>query len=144
MNEIEIIRAQLNIERQHVAEISDAFAAALNDPPSSTSDELERACADYLEFALTRLEPDASRDALAKLQAARDGDAPAAVARSSDEHWRAFLQFFRSQWRAHADALDALFSRNISVKDWRIAAGVDADSIFEERRRYAQVKALRP
>jgi nucleotidyltransferase/DNA polymerase involved in DNA repair len=142
MNEIEIIRAQLQSERQHVAEISDAFTAALNDTPSSASAEFKQACAHYLEFAITRLEPDAGRDALAKLQAARNVSALSSLA--SDEHWRSFLQFFRGQWHAHADALDALFGRNISVKDWRIAAGIDADSIFEERRRYAKVKALRP
>lgn len=146
MNEIEIIRAQLSTERQHVAEVVNACSRDIGTRERQTSPavpsagsatgEFRQACVDYLAAALARIGTDASREALATLEAVRDADALAVESR-----WRSFLHTFESEWPRRCDALDSLFQRNLSVTRWRAAAGVDADSILEERRLYGRVKA---
>jgi hypothetical protein len=81
-----------------------------------------------------------SREALEKLEAAVAG-AGAAGGRNG---WQEFVQYFNSVWSARRDALDALVAADSRPADWRSVAGIDADSILEERRRYALVDARLP
>jgi hypothetical protein len=79
---------------------------------------------------------------LAKLEAACAGTPASASA--DRQGWREFADFFNGVWSTRRDELDALLSTNSRTTDWRTLGGIDADSILEERRRYAQVSAQVP
>ena len=104
-----------------------------------------------------------SREALAKLEAALTASGASAAAASANgtapttadarvsstvpttadarARWRQFDEFFAGPWRARRDAIDALLQPNVRISDWRAVSFVDADSIVEERTRYARVQA---
>jgi hypothetical protein len=175
MNEVELIRAQLSLERQHAAAVSHALSAAAAQEGNHLTavGAFREACVDYLAWVLSRFEereqvfhdlvrtrmaaedanrraaeevfalPGTSREALAKLEAAlRDGSdsRPGHGSRL----WAEFLQFFDGAWRTRRDALDQLFARHARITDWRAMSAIDADSIFDERNRYARVRATLP
>jgi hypothetical protein len=201
MNEVELIRGQLNLERQHAAEVARACVSALAAAGSPGTERLasleafRQAGVEYLVWMLSRFEereqvfhdllrgrfpaedpnrraveaalalPGTSREALAKLEtalgstvdsgsaAAPAGDslAPAggsfadrSVAGRSVAHWSDFLRFFSGAWSARRDEIDRLFERQAKVADWRTVSDIDADSIVDERSRYARVKATLP
>jgi hypothetical protein len=85
-----------------------------------------------LEEALAR--PGRSREALERLAGA--------CAHASG--WPQFAQFFNAVWRTRRAALEALLAADARVADWRAVGGLDADSIFEERRLYERVKQALP
>jgi len=177
MNEVQLIRNQLALERAHAAAVANACATALEGNPGTegTSDALGRfrgACVDYLACVLTwfeerdqrlvdliqaRLANDPvrrafeevlagggrSREALAKLESACAGSA-APDPHARQRRWREFAEYFNGAWSTRRDALDALLSSNSRASDWRGFAGIDADSILEQRRRYTQVRAQVP
>lgn len=160
MNELELIRNQLRAERERVTEVALACAA-----PEAT-EAFRGVCVDYLVFVLTRFEErdqmlaeqyrarlspsdparrpldeiiaraGTSREALAKLETALKAGSGSA----SNPHWSEFGKFFAGPWRARRDAIDALQERNVRVAEWRAVSFVDADSILEERTRYARVQ----
>jgi hypothetical protein len=143
-------------------------------PPAATLDDFRKSCMDYLVSVLTRFEardqmlgdllhsrlaPDeagrrtldgiigragTSRQALGRLEAAVAGGSPDGTTNAPERRWSEFAQFFNGAWSARRDALDALFERNSRVSDWRTVALVDADSILDERSRYARVHAKLP
>jgi hypothetical protein len=177
MNEVELIRKQLALERSHVAAVANACAAVMQgDGGAAASGEslaqFRQVCVDYLACVLAWFEerdqrltdllkarssaaeparrtleevlarPGRSRDALAKLEAACAGSASGAAGRQ--QGGREFAEYFNGVWSTRRDALDALLSADSRVTDWRTFGGIDADSILEERRRYAQVSAQVP
>jgi len=220
MNEVELIRGQLALERQHAAEVARACASALEVAGSSGSERLasleafRQAGVEYLVWMLSRFEereqvfhdllrgrfaaedpnrraveaalalPGTSREALAKLETALcptvdsgstpapagdflapagDSLAPAggsfadrsvagrsvspagdSLAGRSVARWSDFLRFFSGTWSARRDEIDRLFERQAKVTDWRTVSEIDADSIVDERSRYARVKATLP
>ena len=225
MNEVELIRGQLTLERQHAAEVAKACASALEVAGSQGTERLasleafRQAGVEYLVWMLSRFEEreqvfhdllrgrfptedpnrraveaalalqGTSREALAKLEAALgptvdsgssaapagdsldnrsvapagDSLAPAggsfadrsvagrSVAPAGDSlagrsvaRWSDFLRFFCGAWSARRDEIDRLFERQAKVTDWRTVSGIDADSIVDERTRYARVKATLP
>jgi hypothetical protein len=182
MNEVELIRAQLSVERQHAAEVSQACVSALWAAGSARGESLaelqpfRQASVEYFVWVLARFEErdqvfrdlvhsrfgaddptrravddtlalaGSSRDVLAKFEAALASTAGSLAASSAgtDPHWDEFLQFFSGAWSARRDQLDSLLERQASVADWRTVAAIDADSIFEERSRYARVRATLP
>ena len=89
------------------------------------------------------LSPGRSREVLTKLEAACAGTT-ASGASVRRQGWREFGEYFNGVWSTRRDALDAVLSANSRVTDWRTFGGIDADSILEERRRYAQVGAHVP
>ncbi len=110
----------------------------LRDAGPTPADEGQRT----LEAALAS--PGRSREALEKLAAAlARTPAPSADSRTQ-ESWREFAQFFNSVWSARRDAIEAWLAANPRTTDWRVIAGIDADSILEERHRYARVRAALP
>lgn len=154
MNELELLRSQLRVERERVSDVARACAAA------GATEELRQAGVEYLVFVLTRFDerdqrlaeqPSAaptsleqiisrggsSREALAKLAAATTGG-------SASDRWGAFAEFCDGPWRLRRDAIDALQQTNLRIADWRAVSFVDADSILEERTRYANVQAKLP
>jgi hypothetical protein len=167
MNELELIRTQLSSERRHAADVADAGALvfAAQPPGFGASDEFRQACVDYLVCVLAWFEerdrrlaqlahawpaqhparaaleevlarPGRSREALETLEAALGSGAGA--------DWREFAQFFHGVWSTRRDALDALLGAHARVGEWRVHAGIDADTILEERARYARVRAVAP
>jgi hypothetical protein len=189
MNEVELIRGQLTLERQHAAEVARACASALAAAGSRGTERLasleafRQAGVEYLVWMLSRFEereqvfhdllrgrfptedpnrraveaalalPGTSREALAKLETALgatvDSDSAAApagdsLAGRSVARWTDFLRFFSGAWSARRDEIDRLFERQAKVTDWRTVSDIDADSIVDERSRYARVKATLP
>ena len=88
-----------------------------------------------------RSRPGRSRDALAKLETACGATSGAA---GRQQAWREFAEYFNGTWGTRRDALEVLLASNARAGDWRTLGGIDADSILEERRRYALVAAQLP
>jgi hypothetical protein len=88
--------------------------------------------------------PGTCRETLGKLEAALASTSVTATGAGADQHWNEFLRFFSGAWSARRDQLDKLFERQANVADWRAVSGVDADSIFDERSRYARVQSALP
>ena len=84
--------------------------------------------------------PGTSREALAKLEAALGAARPEA-ARTA---WQAFARFFHSVWSERRTGIEDQLTRLTAVAGWRAVCAVDADSILEERSRYAAVLARLP
>ncbi|HVN45195.1 MAG TPA: hypothetical protein VMT66_08065 [Steroidobacteraceae bacterium] len=178
MNEIQLIRNQLALERAHASAVANACAAVLpGDTAAGPGGEpvgaFRRACVAYLACVLAWFEerdqrvvdllqkrfgaadparrafeevlarPGRSRDALAKLEAACGGPQTSAGTRGP-QAWSAFSDYFNGVWSTRREALDALLASSNRAADWRALAGIDADSILEERRRYAMVVAQAP
>lgn len=168
MNELAIIRSQLAVEQSHAAEVANACAA-----PGATA-PFREACVGYLVWVLARFEErdqslsellvarqapangtaaanarhlgslitrsGTSREALSRLEAAlAAGESPAAVT-----GWQEFARFFNSTWGPRRTALEAALAEQLSVADWRAVSAIDADSMLEERKRYARVVAQLP
>ena len=95
-----------------------------------------------LEEVLAR--PGRSREALEKLEAACTAGGASGRGSALKERWQDFAHYFASVWGTRRDGLDALLASNTRVTDWRAVGGLDADSILEERQRYARVCALLP
>jgi hypothetical protein len=178
MNELQLIRNQLALERAHASSVAYACAMLFQSesgagPMSESLGQFRRACVEYLACVLAWFEErdqrlaelaqsrfDAanplrrafeealgrrgrSRDALAKLEAACSRTATSADT-SSQQAWREFGEYFNGAWNTRRDALEALLASNTRAGDWRILGGIDADSILEERRRYALVATQAP
>jgi len=178
MNELEIIRSQLNVEQTHAAEVANACAAAFgSDVPAAPTQALglfREACVSYLVRLLARFEerdqtlsellaarqsrpgeaaaasvqplavviarPGTSREALSRLEAAlAAGESPAA--RGS---WQEFGRFFNSAWVPRRAALERAQAEHLDVAQWRTVCAIDADSILDERTRFARVVAQLP
>jgi hypothetical protein len=174
VNEVQLIRAQLGRERQHAAEVVRACADALSGSGPRGSERLaaveafRQAGVEYIAWILSRFEerdqvfhdllrkrfaaedpnrraveaalglPGSSREALTKLETAlRSAD-------SANDAWMDFLRFFSGAWSTRRDEIDRLFERQAKVTDWRTVSDIDADSIVDERGRYARVKATLP
>jgi len=178
MNEVQLIRAQLALERAHASAVANACATVLQPdagagPTSESLGQFRRACVDYLACVLAWFEErdqrladliqarfDAadsarrvfeevlarhgrSRDVLAKLETACAATVASGAA-GRQQTWREFAEYFNGTWGTRRDALEALLASNTRAGDWRTLGGIDADSILEERRRYALVAAQVP
>lgn len=157
MNEIELLRAQLATERLHVSAAANACAAA-------DAAALRAAGTDYLRCVLGWFEArDRRLDELLRARAGLDesthrglkaalsqpgasdvalGKLPAAEAAIGA--WQALAQFVGTAWGPRRDALDALLGTLARPADWRTIAGIDADSILEERRRFERLREAAP
>ncbi|MBV8405597.1 MAG: hypothetical protein JO203_15525 [Gammaproteobacteria bacterium] len=178
MNEIQLIRTQLALERGHATAVANACATVLQadggaGPTSDSLGQFRRACVDYLACVLAWFEErdqrladliqgrfgaadptrrafeealarrGRSRDALAQLEAAC-ADSVAGASAPRQQRWREFGEYFNGVWSTRREALEALLASNTRAGDWRMLGGIDADSILEERRRYALVAAQAP
>jgi len=174
MNEVQLIRAQLAVERAHASAVADACAAAAageRDRPGAPPAEFTRACVEYLACVLAWFEerdqrtldfahalapgeaavrraleealarPGRSRETLEKLERAVTGTA---AEKGASGLWQEFARYFAGLWRARREAIDARLGEGLRRANWRVVAGIDADSILEERRRYARVRATLP
>ncbi len=171
MNEAQILSSQIAAEHTHAAQVVAACAQAFGTdgarPLAEASREaLRDACLGYLVWTLARFEerdqtlgdrlragpagaasealaaalaaPGTSREALSRLETALAAEA------GHGQAWRQFAQFFESSWRPRRAALDALIARLPTVSELRAVYGIDADSILEERARFARIAAALP
>jgi len=178
MNEIQLLRNQLALERSHAIAVANACAIAFGSDPgagpmSESLGQFRRACVDYLACVLAWFEErdqrladliqvrfgaddltrrgfeevltrhGRNRDALAKLETACATTA-ASDTTARQRSWREFREYFNGMWSTRREALEALLASNTRTGDWRILSGIDADSILEERRRFARVAAQLP
>lgn len=166
MNEFQLIRRQLALEREHLAAVAQACAQALQaaaGPPATALAQFQQACAEYLACVLawhtardqrlaalaTALGRADARGTMLHELLARRGDSTEAqallgAAGSTAAGWRQLLQFLQGPWSARRAALEGLLAPDARVSDWRLVAGIDADGILEERTRFARVAALLP
>jgi hypothetical protein len=173
VNEIQLIRAQLEVERERAQAIAAACSAALAQAaPAALSsasplEQFRQGCVDYLvcvlawfeerdrrlanlldrydphdptrdalDAALTR--PGRSREALEKLEAAFAATAAGAA------KWQEFEHYISGPWSARRAALEALLATGGRTLEWRTVSGIDADTMLEERSRFARVNAVLP
>jgi hypothetical protein len=81
-----------------------------------------------------------SREALSRLESAlAAGDTEAARG-----GWQEFARFFNSAWAPRRAALERALAAQASVAEWRAVCAIDADSMLDERSRYARVSAQLP
>jgi hypothetical protein len=81
-----------------------------------------------------------SREALERLKSVAANTASENGDRSRSgghERWQEISRFLAGPWKAQRDAIEQMLSSHPRVGHWRAVAGVNADSILEERRRYA-------
>ncbi|MGC8517271.1 MAG: hypothetical protein ACP5P4_01925 [Steroidobacteraceae bacterium] len=81
-----------------------------------------------------------SRQALVRLERALAADAP----QQARTAWLAFGEFFNTHWSARREAIERHLARLPRIGSWRAVGVIDADSILEERARYAQLAAHLP
>ena len=81
-----------------------------------------------------------SREALTKLEAALGAVSPDAARRA----WSVFGHFFESAWSERRLAIEQHLARLPGTLHWRTVCVIDADSILEERMRYASVARQLP
>ncbi|HTT41959.1 MAG TPA: hypothetical protein VMG33_02740 [Steroidobacteraceae bacterium] len=169
MNEIQLLRTQLETERAHVRAIAAACAAtfATASPAaldsSSPLEEFRQACLDYLVCVLVWFEerdrrlaaqalPGDGADPWAALLA-QAGNSRAALERleaafaagaNGATRWQEFAQFIDGPWSARRAALEAALAASGHTGPWRRVSGLDADTVLEERSRYARVTATAP
>lgn len=104
----------------------------------STAEGPAAASARHLAGLIAR--PGTSREALSRLEAAlAAGGSPQA-----SERWQAFAAFFNSAWESRRQALLAALAEHLSVADWRAVCAIDADSILDERTRFARLAPQLP
>lgn len=81
-----------------------------------------------------------SREALSRLEAAL----AAGESDSARAAWQEFARIFNSAWTPRRVALERALAEHLSVADWRAISAIDADSMLDERTRYARVAAHLP
>lgn len=84
--------------------------------------------------------PGRSREALSRLEAAfAAGESPGAASL-----WQEFGRFFNATWAPRRVALAGALAAQLGVVELRAVCAIDADSILDERNRYARVVAQLP
>jgi hypothetical protein len=164
VDEIQLIRRQLATESDHVAAVARACAAALagaepeSAAPGPALTAFRDAAVEYLVRLLAGFEERDER--LRDLYARRPADDPErrsveqllagggssreALEQLGRAHWQEFSRLIAGPWKARRDAIERILSSHPRAADWRAVAGIDADSILEERRRYAQLRQRLP
>ncbi len=88
--------------------------------------------------------PGTSREVLTKFEAALAAASDEPSEEGASQVWNEFLAMVDDAWSRRRDALDQLFERQAKVSDWRAVSGIDADSIFGERKRFERVRSTLP
>ncbi|MGD9599053.1 MAG: hypothetical protein AB7G76_05580 [Steroidobacteraceae bacterium] len=163
MDELTLLRDQVATERRHFAAVKEACRAALQagGDPAGLAHTCRAAIA-YLVYGARRLHAQdhahvlllrpriapgdtASHRLLDDLAATLERSRAALQALESAPDpvpgVAAFLDFVDEVLGRRRHGLEALFQAHYSLDDWRAASFVDADSILEERERYAAFRA---
>ncbi len=156
MNEVQLLRAQLAAEREHLREVAALCAARRRE--DNISYDFIISCTEYLLFRLSKehargvalqnlqgVAPENLRRALIPVTAAIGELRAQSTARNVATDARQRLELL-DRCAALADqliesrrALEALAESRYTVEDWRRVACIDADSILEERKLRAEV-----
>jgi hypothetical protein len=170
LNEIQLLRMQLESEREHVRAIAAACAAALATAPASALEsaapleQFRQACVDYLVCVLVWFEerdrrltartlPDGERTAACTALLAQPGNSRAALEKleaafssgaEGSARWQEFARFIEGPWSARRAALEDALAASGHTGPWREVSGLDADTVLEERSRFARVRATAP
>jgi hypothetical protein len=166
VNEIQLIRAQLDTERLHVNAVAKACAAAPGAAQGRVAlagpalAQLRAAATDYLLCVLGWFEArdqrliellgaraggdEPARHALQTVLAQPGSSQEALVLHTNAAGWPAWAQFIEEVWDPRRQAIDASMGEITRPADWRALAGIDADSILDERRRFERVRAACP
>lgn len=165
MNETQLIRQQLALERARLAAVARACSEILGSGTrnAAVAADFAEACTAYLGCVLCWYEArDQRLDALVAACGSADpryshagallaghGSATQALgelgaAAGTPGGWQRFEQFLRGPWGARRDALESLLARDSRAAEWRLIGGIDADGILEERARFARIAALMP
>ncbi|HTC51575.1 MAG TPA: hypothetical protein VK700_06540 [Steroidobacteraceae bacterium] len=146
MNETDLIRQQLRLERTHLREILRALG------PPTASERPAHPVAVYIDWAGRRLIEQllAHQTALqqaAALDPALQGALAAASSAARQAHNGAATaahlpaQDLLAALDAWSEPLDAAAARALRIAHWRLAARLNADTILEERQLYAAARA---
>lgn len=100
----------------------------------ATLDDLDRT------LAASRKALDALAATLRRRETVPDDSGDAALVAAL----RSYLSFYSNVLAGPRHSLQHLFAAHYTIAEWRAASAVDADSILEERRRYARVADLLP
>ena len=173
MNEIQLIRAQLETERERAQAIAAACTAALAQAAPAALDsaspleQFRQACVDYLVCVLAWFEERDRRlagqldrhdphdplrgaldAALTRPGRSRDAleklEAAFAAPTPGAARWHEFAQYISGPWSARREALEAHLAASGRTLEWRAVSGIDADAMLEERGRFARVNATLP
>jgi hypothetical protein len=157
VNEIQMIRAQLENERERTGAVAQACSAAAIEALHEAGLAYLRCVLGWFDERDERLrelyarrpigERDSSletllaesrggRQALDRLESASRG--------GRQEPWQVLSRFLAGPWKTRQEAIGRALASGLRVADWRTVAGIDADSMLEERRLYAQVRRHLP
>jgi len=161
MNEIGLIRRQLATEQAHALEVIAACAAALATPGASAAADgahLEALAAaarahlacvigsfarreERLAALVRRMAAGDSRRRALDAALAAPGASRDAQALLDAQSWPALAAYLQGAWSTRRAALETSLGDSTPVTEWREIAVIDADSVLEERTRYARVRA---
>jgi hypothetical protein len=160
VNEFQLILHQLRAERERAVAIARACATAEPQSPGAgpTLEEFRQAGVEYLACVLAWFEERDQR--LGERYALRPSDDPdrraverilsggggsrEALGQLEHGRWQEAVRLLAGPWQARREAVEEQLAANPRIADWRAVGGLTADSILEERRRYARVRPLLP
>jgi hypothetical protein len=151
VNEIQLIRSQLRAERERAGAVGQACAAA-------DLEAFREASRDYLACVLGWFEERDGRLRERYEQRPRDdperlaiegilagaGSSHEALERLGQGRWPEVARVLAGPWTVRRTAIEERLAANPRVADWRAIGGLTADTILEERRRYARVRQQAP
>lgn len=166
MDELALLREQLALERDHRSAVRNAARAALEARYDPEHLQAFAVCAlDYLLWSGSRgVEQD---DSKLRLLRSRTPSSAAIEHKLLDSHapfleepakavlqlkaegdpverLRAYLALPESAHSSGRPLPDGALERYLRIEDWRELAGIDADSILEERERFERLRAALP
>lgn len=166
MDELALLREQLALERDHRGAVRHAARAALEARYDPEHLQLFAVCAlEYLLWSGSRgVAQDGSRLRLLKARTASSGTSDHALLDSHAttldeptravvllkaagdpvERLRAYLALPESAHLSGRPLPDGALERYLRIEDWRELAGIDADSILEERERFERLRRALP
>ncbi len=138
MNELELLRDQLDTEMRHFSAVSCACSEILQ-KSGGGNEAFVRACLEYLAFAAERLQGERDPELT---QALRSAQALTGAAAAS--HWQRFAALLERQLQTRRAAVKAARERGATIAEWRALARLDADSIVREREQYQLLRRAQP
>jgi hypothetical protein len=100
---------------------------------------------DATAASATLSSPGSSREALSRLEAALGARSPpGSDAPQPAQPWREFARYIETAWNPRRTALDDLLTHLPGIAECRAVCAIDADSILDERARFARVTGALP
>jgi len=155
MNEMQLMAAQLRLERSHALALARACAGSSGGPPA-----LREAAAAYLarilgwfqqrdarlvQLAQRRAADEPGRSLGAALAVPADSAAALALlAEQPGQGWQVLARFLEGPWSQRREALEQWLRAHARVADWRTVTGLTAEVILEERGLWSRAEPLLP